>query len=39
VKDLLKALSYGAKKKMLLGEHIPNASNNKRIAVSVTIEE
>jgi hypothetical protein len=27
------------KKKPLLGKHIPNAGNNRRIAASVTIEE
>jgi hypothetical protein len=39
VMDLLKALSYGARKKLLLGKHIPNVGNNRRIAVSIIIEE
>jgi hypothetical protein len=38
VTDLLKALSYIAKKP-LLGKHISNIGNNRRIAVSVTIKE
>jgi hypothetical protein len=36
---LLKALCCGVRKKPLLGKHIPNAGNNRRIAVSITIEE
>jgi hypothetical protein len=39
VTGLLKALKHGARKKPLLGKQIPNAGNNRRTAVSITIEE
>jgi hypothetical protein len=39
VADLLRPLSYLARKKPLLGKHIPNADNDRTIAVSITIEE
>jgi hypothetical protein len=37
--DLLKALNYGTRKIVLLGKHISNASNNRRIAISVNSRE
>jgi hypothetical protein len=39
VTDLLKALSYEVRKPPLLGKHIFNAGDNRRIAVSITVEE
>jgi hypothetical protein len=39
VTDLLKILSYGDRKKPLLGNRIPKSGNNRRIAFFVTIEK